>query len=74
MPSSAADGRPPRFAQDLSKCDFLPIYEYLTGRREAKKTMPAEEKKQIQQEREQAEARFKFAIIDGRKERIGNFR
>jgi len=60
--------------RDLKKCDFTPIYEHLMREREKKKEMTKEEKLKLKEEKEAAEEKFKFATIDGRREKIGNFR
>lgn len=61
-------------SQDLKKCDFTPIYEHLMREKEVKKNMTKEEKAKIKADKEAAEEAYKFATIDGRKEKIGNFR
>jgi DNA topoisomerase-1 len=60
--------------QSLSKCDFTPIYEYLAADRERKKAMTREEKAAQKQERDAKEDKYKWALIDGRREAVGNFR
>eukprot|EP00892_Ulva_mutabilis_P005132 jgi/Ulvmu1/2991/UM015_0031.1 len=58
----------------LDKCDFRDIYDHVMKEREAKKAMTKEEKAKLKAEKEAAEARYKFALIDSRKEPVGNFR
>lgn len=60
--------------RDLKKCDFRDIYDHLMAEREAKKNLPKEDKVKLKEEKDAAEARFKFALVDGRKEPVGNFR
>ena len=60
--------------QCLEKCDFTPIYDWHMAERERKKNLPKEEKEKLKKEKEEREAPYKHAIIDGRKEPVGNFR
>ncbi|KAK9807975.1 hypothetical protein WJX73_009376 [Symbiochloris irregularis] len=60
--------------QDLKKCDFTPIYEHLMAEREAKKNLSKEEKQRTKAEKDASEAKYKFAMVDDRKEQVGNFR
>jgi DNA topoisomerase IB len=59
---------------DFAKCDFRPMYEYFEIQKEKKKQMTAAEKKQIKAEKDVIEKPYLFATIDGRKEKVGNFR
>jgi DNA topoisomerase-1 len=58
----------------LSKCDFTPISEHLAADRERKKNMTKEEKAALKSERDAKEEKYKHAMVDGRKEAVGNFR
>lgn len=60
--------------KSLEKCDFTPIYEWHMAERERKKAMSKEEKDAVKREREEKEAKYKYAVVDGRREQIGNFR
>mmetsp|Transcript_10756 Transcript_10756/g.21364 ORF Transcript_10756/g.21364 Transcript_10756/m.21364 type:complete len:690 (-) Transcript_10756:60-2129(-) len=60
--------------QCLEKCDFTPIYDWHMAERERKKNLPKEEKERLKKEKEEKEAPFKYALIDGKKEPVGNFR
>lgn len=60
--------------QCLEKCDFTPIYDWHMAERERKKNLPKEEKDRLKKEKEEKEAPFKYALIDGKKEPVGNFR
>lgn len=60
--------------QTLEKCDFTPIFEYHMAERERKRNLPKEEKERLKREKEAVEAPYKYAIIDGKKEQVGNFR
>jgi DNA topoisomerase-1 len=60
--------------KSLEKCDFTPIYEYHMAEREKKKAMTRDQKEAIKREREQNEAKYKFAMVDDVKEPVGNYR
>uniref|UniRef100_A0A061REY5 DNA topoisomerase I n=1 Tax=Tetraselmis sp. GSL018 TaxID=582737 RepID=A0A061REY5_9CHLO len=67
-----------KWMKDLDKCDFTPIFEYVTARKEkekaAKKELTSEQKKAAKEEKEKLEAPYKTAIVDGKAEQVGNFR
>ncbi|PNW85267.1 hypothetical protein CHLRE_03g178600v5 [Chlamydomonas reinhardtii] len=60
--------------KDLKKCDFTPIYDWHMAQREAKKGISKEEKDRIKKEKDEKEAKYKVAYVDGRPEPVGNFR
>ncbi|KAJ9111343.1 hypothetical protein QFC19_001111 [Naganishia cerealis] len=60
--------------KDLEKCDFRPMYEYFEIQKDKKKQLTAAEKKKIKAEKDEIEKPYLFATIDGRKEKVGNFR
>ncbi|CAH9107603.1 unnamed protein product [Cuscuta epithymum] len=60
--------------QSLEDCDFRPIYEWYQKEKEKKKQMSTEEKKAIKEEKMKAEEKYMWAIVDGVKEKVGNFR
>ena len=60
--------------KQFSKCDFKPIFEYYDAQREAKKALPAAEKKALKAVKDEVEAPFMFCSWDGRKQKVGNFR
>lgn len=60
--------------QFFDKCDFSKIHQHYEKLREAKKALPPKEKKRIKEEKESAEEKYKFCLINGRKEQVGNFR
>ncbi|KAJ8437359.1 hypothetical protein Cgig2_023464 [Carnegiea gigantea] len=60
--------------QDLKRCDFKPIYEWHLKEKEKKKQMTNEEKKALKEEKLKQEEKYMWAIIDGVKEKVGNFR
>ncbi|KAK3720889.1 DNA topoisomerase 1 [Vermiconidia calcicola] len=58
----------------FEKCDFQPIFNHVDAERQAKKALPAAEKKKIKAEKDEKEAPFMFCMWDGRKQKVGNFR
>ncbi|XP_058218815.1 DNA topoisomerase 1-like isoform X1 [Rhododendron vialii] len=60
--------------QRLEDCDFTPIYDWHQKEKEKKKQMSAEEKKALREEKMQQEEKYMWAIVDGVKEKVGNFR
>ncbi|KAI8010223.1 DNA topoisomerase 1 alpha [Camellia lanceoleosa] len=60
--------------QRLEDCDFTPIYEWHQKEKEKKKQMSAEEKKALREEKLKQEEKYMSAIVDGLKEKVGNFR
>ncbi|XP_021764527.1 DNA topoisomerase 1 beta-like [Chenopodium quinoa] len=60
--------------QDLSKCDFRPIHEWHLSEKEKKKQMTTEDKKALKEEKLKLEEKYMWAIVDGVKEKVGNFR
>lgn len=59
---------------DLSKCDFTRIHQYFVERSELRKAMTKEEKQKLKEENEKILAEYGWAVIDGHRERIGNFK
>ncbi|XP_042501552.1 DNA topoisomerase 1 alpha-like isoform X2 [Macadamia integrifolia] len=55
-------------------CDFTPIYEWHQREKEKKKQMSTEEKKAVKEEKLKLEEKYMWAIVDGVKEKVGNFR
>ncbi|OAY28419.1 DNA topoisomerase 1 alpha isoform X1 [Manihot esculenta] len=60
--------------QKLEDCDFTPIYEWHQREKEKKKQMSTEEKKALKEEKLRQEEKYMWAIVDGVKEKVGNFR
>lgn len=50
------------------------MYEYFESERIRKKALPAAEKKEIKAKKDEAEAKYVYCTLDGRKEKVGNFR
>ncbi|KAL1324657.1 hypothetical protein AAHE18_13G106500 [Arachis hypogaea] len=60
--------------QNLKDCDFRPIYNWYQSEKEKKKQMTADEKKALKEEKIKQEEKYMWAIVDGVKEKVGNFR
>ncbi|CAK7324565.1 unnamed protein product [Dovyalis caffra] len=60
--------------QKLEDCDFNPIYEWHQQEKEKKKQMSTEEKKALKEEKLKQEEKYMWAIVNGVKEKVGNFR
>lgn len=58
----------------IYRCDFTPIYEHHMAEREKQKNLPKEEKQRLKRERDEKEAKYKIALVDGKEEQVGNFR
>ncbi|KAJ2999594.1 hypothetical protein NUW54_g6916 [Trametes sanguinea] len=68
---------PPRNGIKITRfelCDFRPMYEYFEAEKEKKKSMTAAEKKAAKAAKDELEAPYAFCYLDGRKEKVGNFR
>ncbi|XP_014471593.1 PREDICTED: DNA topoisomerase 1 isoform X3 [Dinoponera quadriceps] len=59
---------------DLSKCNFKEINAYFVQKSEERKAMTKEEKLKIKEKNEETQKEYGFCIIDGHKEKIGNFK
>ncbi|XP_058070767.1 DNA topoisomerase 1 alpha-like isoform X2 [Magnolia sinica] len=55
-------------------CDFTPIYEWHQKEKEKKKEMSKTEKRALKEEKLKQEEKYMCAIVDGIKEKVGNFR
>ncbi|KAL9556926.1 hypothetical protein MBANPS3_001637 [Mucor bainieri] len=60
--------------KEFSKCDFRPIWNKFEQDKEKKKAMTKEEKLRAKEEKTKAEEPYLYALVDGRKEKVGNFR
>lgn len=58
----------------FEKCDFKPIFNHVDAERQAKKALPAAEKKKLKAEKDEIEAPYLYCMWDGRKQKVGNFR
>ncbi|XP_034373055.1 DNA topoisomerase I, mitochondrial isoform X4 [Arvicanthis niloticus] len=57
----------------LDKCDFTEIHRHFLERAEARRTLPKEQK-QLKEEAEKLQQEFGYCILDGHREKIGNFK
>ncbi|KAG6811527.1 hypothetical protein H0H92_006960 [Tricholoma furcatifolium] len=55
-------------------CDFRPMYEYFEAERAKKKALSSQEKKDAKKVKDEFEAKYITCLLDGRKEKVGNFR
>ncbi|KAL1209647.1 DNA topoisomerase 1 beta [Cardamine amara subsp. amara] len=60
--------------KSLDDCDFSPIYEWYMQEKETKKQMTAEEKRIVKEEKLKQEEKYMWAVLDGVREKVGNFR
>ncbi|GAA5838501.1 hypothetical protein JCM3766R1_005996 [Sporobolomyces carnicolor] len=60
--------------KDFDKCDFTPIFAYLEAEKAKKKELTTAQKKALKAERDKVEDKYKTCLLDGRKEKVGNFR
>lgn len=65
---------PGHVIRDLDKCDFSPIVAHLAREKAKRDAMTREEKAALKDERLRQEEPFTWATVDGRREKIGNFR
>lgn len=59
---------------EFAKCDFRPIWNKFEKDKEEKKQMTKEQKLKIKEEKAKIEESYLYALVDGRKEKVGNFR
>nr|SVE91634.1 EOG090X0296 [Daphnia sinensis] len=59
---------------DLKKCDFTDMLTYFKAKSEERKNRTKEEKQQLKLENEEIVKEYGWCIIDGHKQRIGNFK
>ncbi|PBK91694.1 hypothetical protein ARMGADRAFT_1046746 [Armillaria gallica] len=55
-------------------CDFRPMFQHFEAEKAKKKSLSAAEKKEIKKARDEMEAKYTTCLLDGRKEKVGNFR
>lgn len=60
--------------EKFEKCNFQKIFDYYEAKREEKRALPAAVKKEMKAEKDKAEEKYYFCLLDGRKEKVGNFR
>ncbi|KAL5528104.1 TOP1 [Sanghuangporus sanghuang] len=60
--------------KEFERCDFRPVFEYYEAEKAKKKAMTSAEKKALKAEKDKLEAPYTSCVLDGRKEKVGNFR
>lgn len=55
-------------------CDFRPMFEYFEAEKAKKKALTAADKKKLKEEKTALEEKYTTCLLDGRKEKVGNFR
>ncbi|TFK75395.1 DNA topoisomerase I [Pluteus cervinus] len=68
---------PPRNGIKITKfelCDFRPMFEYFEAEKAKKKALSTQEKKELKKAKDDLEAPYTTCLLDGRKEKVGNFR
>jgi DNA topoisomerase-1 len=60
--------------QSLMGCDFTAIHDYILKINEEKTLLSKDEKQKRKDKKDQAELIYKYAILDGKKQAVGNFR
>lgn len=63
-----------RIIKKLELCDFRRIHAHLEMKKQEKKDVPAAERKQLREEETERCKKYTVAIVDGREEKVGNFR
>ncbi|XP_005086022.1 DNA topoisomerase I, mitochondrial isoform X2 [Mesocricetus auratus] len=58
----------------LDKCDFAEIHKHFVERAEARRSLPKEQKQKLKEEAEKLQQEFGYCILDGHREKIGNFK
>ena len=59
---------------EFGKCDFTAMHQYYKERSEERKAMTKEEKLVLKKENEAIMEEYGWCMIDGHKEKIGNFK
>ena len=60
--------------KDLENCDFSEIHRFYINQKNILANLSLEEKQKIKNKKEAIEEKFKYCIIDGKKEKVGNFK
>lgn len=60
--------------KEFSKCDFTPMFQHFESMKAIKKAMTREEKNKLKDEKKVLDEEFGFCLLDGRKEKVGNYR
>ncbi|KAH8119571.1 hypothetical protein DFH11DRAFT_1723074 [Phellopilus nigrolimitatus] len=60
--------------KDFELCDFRPMYEFYEAEKAKKKALNSAQRKALKAEKDKLEEPFTTCVLDGRKEKVGNFR
>ncbi|KAF8265535.1 hypothetical protein EI94DRAFT_1779278 [Lactarius quietus] len=60
--------------KEFERCDFRPMFEYFEEEKAKKKALTSAEKKELKKQKDEMEAKYVTCTLDGRKEKVGNFR
>lgn len=60
--------------KQFERCDFRPMFEYFEEEKAKKKALTTAEKKELKKQKDEMEAKYVTCTLDGRKEKVGNFR
>ncbi|KAH7820743.1 TOP1, topoisomerase IB [Monocercomonoides exilis] len=60
--------------QEFGRCDFSPIYEHLQSIIDARNRLSPEEKKALREANKKETEKYQYALVDGQKEKVGNFK
>ncbi|KAH9972457.1 hypothetical protein BGW80DRAFT_1314640 [Lactifluus volemus] len=60
--------------KEFGRCDFRPMFEYFEEEKAKKKALTSAEKKELKKQKDEMEAKYVTCLLDGRKEKVGNFR
>lgn len=59
--------------KDINLCNFSKIKAYLDKKKEEQKALSSEEKKKIKQKKDRIAEKYKYALVDKKKQPVGNF-
>uniref|UniRef100_A0A7S2QUZ6 DNA topoisomerase 1 n=1 Tax=Norrisiella sphaerica TaxID=552664 RepID=A0A7S2QUZ6_9EUKA len=65
---------PGHVIKDFDKCDFRPIWKYSQEKKEEAKIYRKENREKLKKEKEELMEIYGYALVDGYREKIGNFR
>ncbi|ANZ73385.1 BA75_00253T0 [Komagataella pastoris] len=60
--------------ENFDNCDFSKIFEHYESQKTIKKSLTAAQKREIKSEKDKFEEKYKYCLLNGRRERVGNFR
>jgi len=67
-------GSPKHIITSFEKCDFSLIHQHLMNQKEEKKNWSKERKQKEKEEKAKLQEKYGWAILDGRKQKIANYR